>query len=194
MSRTVSASPCRLLGAKMKPSASASRAVGDSLGLERLPRRPDWLGERELRLGRYDREFEGDWTIGSFMLVRREAWEAVGGFDERFFLYSEEVDLCLRVRRAGWRVVHVPSVTILHHGSSARVLDPRLASQNAWAQLQYARKNLPARSQPLYRAALLLRYGLRSLHGERPRRTAARAATSLLLGRRRPPFEPAARA
>ena len=42
------------------------------------PRPPDWLGERELRLERYDREFEGDWTIGSFMLVRREAFDAVG--------------------------------------------------------------------------------------------------------------------
>ena len=145
---------------------SASRALGDSLGLERFPRRPDWLGERELRLERYDREFEGDWTIGSFMLVRREAFDAVGGFDERFFLYSEEVDLCLRVRRAGWKVVHSPAVTILHHGNSDRPADPRLQTQLAWAQLQYADKNLPAVSRPVFRGALLLRYGLRSLHGE----------------------------
>jgi GT2 family glycosyltransferase len=168
---------------------SASRAVGDSLGLERLPRRPDWLGERELRLERYDHEFEGDWTIGSFMLVRREAFDAVGGFDERFFLYSEEVDLCLRVGRAGWKVVHSPAVTILHHGNSERPADPRLQTQLAWAQLQYADKNLPALSRPLFRGALLLRYGLRSLHGETRRRGAARAATQLLLGRRPPPFE-----
>ena len=145
---------------------SASRALGDSLGLERFPRRPDWLGERELRLERYDREFEGDWTIGSFLLVRREAFDAVGGFDERFFLYSEEVDLCLRVQRAGWKVVHSPAVTILHHGNSDRPADPRLQTQLAWARLQYADKNLPAVSRPVFRGALLLRYGLRSLHGE----------------------------
>jgi GT2 family glycosyltransferase len=168
---------------------SASRALGDSLGLERLPRRPDWLGERELRLERYDRQFEGDWTIGSFMLVRREAFDAVDGFDERFFLYSEEVDLCLRVRRAGWKVVHSPAVTILHHGNSDRPADARLQTQLAWARLQYADKNLPAVSRPAFRGALLLRYGLRSLHGEARRRGAARAATSLLLGRRPPPFE-----
>jgi GT2 family glycosyltransferase len=168
---------------------SASRAVGDSLGLERLPRRPDWLGERELRLERYDHAFEGDWTIGSFMLVRREAFDAVGGFDERFFLYSEEVDLCLRVGRAGWKVVHSPALTILHHGNSERPADPRLQTQLAWAQLQYADKNLPALSRPFFRGALLLRYGLRSLHGETRRRGAARAATQLLLGRRPPPFE-----
>jgi len=168
---------------------SASRAVGDSLGLERFPRRPDWLGERELRLARYDREFEGDWTIGSFMLVRREAWDGVGGFDERFFLYSEEVDLCLRVRRAGWKIVHSPAVTILHHGNADRPADARLQAQLAWARLQYADKNLPALSRPVFRGALLLRYGARSLHGEPRRRGAARAATALLLGRRPPPFE-----
>src|SRR6185503_9656389 len=130
-----------------------------------FPRRPDWLGERELRLERYDREFEGDWTIGSFMLVRREAWDAAGGFDERFFLYSEEVDLCLRVRRAGWKIVHSPAVTILHHGNADRPADARLQAQLAWARLQYADKNLPALSRPVFRGALLL------------------------LGRRPPPFE-----
>ena len=168
---------------------SASRALGDSLGLERFPRRPDWLGERELRLERYDREFEGDWTIGSFLLIRREAFDAVGGFDERFFLYSEEVDLCLRVQQAGWKVVHSPAVTILHHGNSDRPADARLQTQLAWARLQYADKNLPAVSRPVFRGALLLRYGLRALHGETRRRGAARAATALLLGRRPPPFE-----
>ena len=122
------------------------------------------------------------------MLARREALDAVGGFDERFFLYSEEVDLCLRLRRAGWKIVHVPTLTILHHGSDGRALDPRLAGQSAWAQLQYARKHLPPRSQAAFRAALLLRYGARSLHPEPRRRRAARAATALLLGRRPPPF------
>src|SRR4029079_11856034 len=110
----------------------------------------------EAGLARYDRECEGDWTIGSFMLGRREAWDGVGGFDERFFLYSEEVDLCLRLRRAGWRIVPLPTLTILHHGNTGRALDPRFASQSAWAQLQYADKNLPPRSRPAFRAALLV--------------------------------------
>jgi GT2 family glycosyltransferase len=173
----------------MRRFPSALGAVGDSLGLEHVPGRPGWLGERELRLERYEGEFEGDWTIGSFMLIRREAFDAVGGFDERFFLYSEEVDLCLRVRRAGWKVVHSPAVTILHHGNADRPADARLQMQLNWARLQYADKNLPALSRPVFRGALLLRYGLRSLHGEPRRRRAARAATSLLLGRRPPPFE-----
>ena len=91
--------------------------------------------------------------------------------------------------RAGWKVVHSPAVTILHHGNSDRPADARLQTQLAWAQLQYADKNLSAVSRPVFRGALLLRYGLRSLHGEPRRRGAARAATALLLGRRPPPFE-----
>jgi GT2 family glycosyltransferase len=177
----------------MRRFPSGTRALGDALGLERVPGRPGWLGERELRLERYEHGLDGDWTIGSFLLARRSALDTVGGFDERFFLYSEEVDLCLRVRRAGWKVVHEPGMTILHHGSTGRVLDPRLASQNAWAQLQYAQKHLAAPSRGLLRSALLVRYGARSLHGDPQRRRAARAATALLLGRRPPPFERPAR-
>jgi hypothetical protein len=178
-----------LLTPTMRRFPSGTRALGDAFGLERLPGRPAWLGERELRLERYEHEFEGDWTIGSFLLARGEALERAGGFDERFFLFSEEVDLCLRIRQAGWKVVHEPTVTILHHGSNGRVLDPRLASQNALAQVQYARKNLSAPSRAAVRAALVLRYGARSLHGEPQRRRAARAAAAQVLGLRRPPFE-----
>jgi hypothetical protein len=173
----------------MRRFPTVGRAVGDALGLERWSARPASLGERELRLERYASEFEGDWTIGSFMLAPRDVLEAVGGFDDSFFLYSEEVDLCLRIRETGRRIVHLPSMTILHHGSTARVLDPRMAQQNAYAQLQYARKHLAAPARAGYRAALLLRYGLRSLPTvDPPRRSAARAAAALVLGRARPPF------
>ena len=44
--------------------------------------------------------------VGSYMLARREALFGAGFMDERFFLYSDEPDLCLRIRRAGWRIVH----------------------------------------------------------------------------------------
>ena len=107
----------------MRRFPNVARALGDALGLERLAARPGSLGERELVDDRYDREFESDWTIGSFMLARSEALAATGGFDERFFVYSEEVDLCLRIKRAGWKIVHLPTMTILHHGSTVRALD-----------------------------------------------------------------------
>ena len=55
------------------------------------------------------------------MLLRGQALEAVGLMDERFFMYGEDLDLCLRFRGAGWQVVYFPEVRILHHkGASTR--------------------------------------------------------------------------
>ncbi len=55
-----------------------------------------------------------DWVSGCCLLVRLAAVEAIGGFDDAFFLYGEDVDWCLRARRAGWRVVHHPGATVHH--------------------------------------------------------------------------------
>jgi N-acetylglucosaminyl-diphospho-decaprenol L-rhamnosyltransferase len=58
---------------------------------------------------------------GAYMVVRRKAWQQVGGFDPAYFMYNEDVDLNVRLRRAGWRVVFLPDVHITHHlGASSR--------------------------------------------------------------------------
>ena len=63
-----------------------------------------------------------DQISGAYMVIRREAWQAVGGFDPAYFMYNEDVDLNVRLRRAGWRVVFLPDVQITHHlGASSRV-------------------------------------------------------------------------
>ncbi len=71
---------------------------------------------------RHDVEREVDWVSGASMLVRREAFEQVGGFDEGFFMYVEDLDLCTRMRGAGWKSVYHPQAQMLHHvaGSSRR--------------------------------------------------------------------------
>ncbi|HEY0672861.1 MAG TPA: glycosyltransferase family 2 protein [Longimicrobiales bacterium] len=58
--------------------------------------------------------YDVDWIDGCCMLLRPEALRAVHGFDEAYFLYYEETDLCVRLRQAGWRVRVVPSVSVLH--------------------------------------------------------------------------------
>ena len=55
-----------------------------------------------------------DWVAGMFMVFSRDAYAAVSGFDERYFLYYEDVDLCWRLRRAGYNVVMLPSVRVVH--------------------------------------------------------------------------------
>lgn len=76
--------------------------------------------------GRPDRTFADpreeafvDWVPGAFAVIRREALEDVSGFDERFFLYYEEVDLCRRMRQAGWRIAYWPEVLVRHVGGAS---------------------------------------------------------------------------
>lgn len=57
------------------------------------------------------------WVSGAAMLIERETFTALGGFDERFFLYKEDEDLCLRIRRAGGTIRYQPSVVVRHVGS-----------------------------------------------------------------------------
>ncbi len=70
-----------------------------------------------------DEPVEVDWLVGAALLVRRAAYEQVGGLDEGFFMYSEELDWCRRMKAAGWRVVHFPAARVVHHEgrSSAQV-------------------------------------------------------------------------
>jgi N-acetylglucosaminyl-diphospho-decaprenol L-rhamnosyltransferase len=57
-----------------------------------------------------------DWVSGCCMLLPREAWDDVHGFDERYFMYVEDMDLCFRLRKAGWRTEFEPAATIMHVG------------------------------------------------------------------------------
>jgi N-acetylglucosaminyl-diphospho-decaprenol L-rhamnosyltransferase len=59
------------------------------------------------------------WLSGSCMLLRREAFDAVGGFDPSYFMYCEDMDLCRRLGEAGWSSVYVPSAVITHQGGHA---------------------------------------------------------------------------
>lgn len=56
-----------------------------------------------------------DWVAGMFMLFRREVFEKLGGFDERYFLYYEDVDLCARLRLQGYKVALCPAAKVVHH-------------------------------------------------------------------------------
>ena len=55
-----------------------------------------------------------DWVSGSCFLIRREAWDSIAGFDESYFMYAEDVDLCWRAGRAGWKVLYEPAARIVH--------------------------------------------------------------------------------
>jgi GT2 family glycosyltransferase len=68
---------------------------------------------------KHDRERRVPWVLGAAHAIRREAFEAVGGFDESYVMYYEEVDLCYRMLQAGWDTRFVPCATVMHVGGAA---------------------------------------------------------------------------
>jgi N-acetylglucosaminyl-diphospho-decaprenol L-rhamnosyltransferase len=137
---------------------SPARQLGEALMLTRLPGLSH-LQEDESRPEVYEREQSADWLSGSFLLARREAVEQAGGLDERFFLFSEETDWCLRVRAAGWDIRHFPTLRLTHH--TGRTERPDLYAQNSYSKVLYARKHFAPPARAAFRAALALRHALR---------------------------------
>jgi N-acetylglucosaminyl-diphospho-decaprenol L-rhamnosyltransferase len=77
-----------------------------------------WIGDER---GWVRRGGDVEWTVGAFWLVRRSAWERLGGFDERYFLYFDDVEYCHRLRAAGWSVRFDPTVRAIHaFGAASR--------------------------------------------------------------------------
>jgi len=173
---------------------SVTRALGEALFSERWPVHPAWAGERVLDWEAYERERECDWTSGSFMLARREALLSAGLLDERFFIYSEEPDLCLRIKRAGWQIRHLPQMTIVHHAGKGGVR-PRMVAQDAYTRRQYAQKHFSPASRGLYLSACGLRHLIRAVGAYAAggdagaHREGARWALSTLTGRGEPPLD-----
>ena len=83
-----------------------------------------------------------DWAMAAALLLRREALDDVGPFDEDFFIYSEETDLARRLRRAGWRTQYFPQVTVVHHESQFSAGIPERRINEMWrGRHRYWRKH-----------------------------------------------------
>ncbi len=104
-----------------------------------------------------------DWLSGACLLVRRAAIAEVGGMDERFFMFNEDVDWCRRMKLGGWQVTYVPDAVVVHHvGASRRKVAARVIVARHLGMIHYFHKHHP--SHPLVAAladgAILLRAGL----------------------------------
>jgi N-acetylglucosaminyl-diphospho-decaprenol L-rhamnosyltransferase len=82
-----------------------------------------------------------DWVAGMFMLFCSDAYRAIGGFDERYFLYYEDVDICRRVRKIGRLVYYDPRVTVIHDARRASRRNPRLALHHLASALRFLRRS-----------------------------------------------------
>jgi len=100
------------------------------------------LGRVGVKQSRGDAPRAVDWVMGAALFLRRDAVEEVGLFDEGYFLYSEEVDLCRRLNRAGWEVRYFPKVTVVHHESQFSAEIPERRINELWrSRHRYWRKH-----------------------------------------------------
>jgi len=120
-----------------------------------------------------------DWVSGACFLVRRQAFEELGGFDEGYFMYAEDVDLCWRAHSAGWGVVYVPGAVVTHLQGHATARHPyRMLVAHHRSAVRFA-----ARSATGWRRALVPLAGA-ALAGRLLIAVAAQAVRSVQGGRR----------
>jgi N-acetylglucosaminyl-diphospho-decaprenol L-rhamnosyltransferase len=132
--------------------------VEDSLfytDLYRLSPVRDYLHKHYIWWGDHDRVREVDWVNGACMMVRREVVEQIGGLDEGYFIYAEEVDWCYCMRRAGWGVYFTPEAKVIHLGGKAmdRVPAERIILKYK-GQYRFYRKYYPLWHRLILRAAV----------------------------------------
>lgn len=159
---------------RREPTVSRTLGAGDS----RFPRLSEIVNEPEA----YTHPHEIEWATGAVMLVSRECFLALGGFDESFFMYSEETDLCLRARDAGWSVRFTPAARARHvGGGSGR--NPELYAMQVLNRVRLHRR----RHTLVSSAALLALTALReSLHAATGNPDSRRALEALMVRSRRP--------
>lgn len=121
---------------------TVTRSLGDAVLGRFLGDRPGWLSETVRDPTAYAWAHPVDWGTGAAMLIRADAAAAIGPWDERFFLYSEETDYCRRAREAGWEVWFEPAARV-RHAAGGSGSGPELTALLQVNRVRYARKHRP---------------------------------------------------
>jgi N-acetylglucosaminyl-diphospho-decaprenol L-rhamnosyltransferase len=151
-----------------------------------MPRR-SWTDELIRDPAAYDEPWSPEWLSGACMLVRRDAFEKIGGFDERFFLYCEDTDLCRRLWDAGHVVRFEPAAQVWHVGGASSEAGETQAVA-ARSRVLYAQKHMRRPGASLQAAGVALGEATRAIAKARRsaiRRSHVRALRAALAPRSR---------
>jgi N-acetylglucosaminyl-diphospho-decaprenol L-rhamnosyltransferase len=124
-----------------------------ALFLHRIAKRASWADEVIWDRAAYEVPGSPQWLSGACLLIRREAFAAIGGFDERFFLYCEDIDICKRLRGAGYGLRYEPGATVRHIGG-ASAPSGTTTPIYARSRIAYARKHYRRGAVGLERAGV----------------------------------------
>ena len=153
------------------------RALGDMiLTAQRAGRFPRW-SERVTDRRCYADETSADWAAGTAMLISRGCLDACGGWDESFFLYSEETEFCLRVRDCGFKLILAPDAEVLHLGGESRV-SPQLRALLVVNRVRLYRRTHSAAATASFWLIAVVREASRATIGRRVSRRALAALVS----------------
>jgi N-acetylglucosaminyl-diphospho-decaprenol L-rhamnosyltransferase len=163
----------RNMDGSVYPSGRAFPSVIDAVGHAFLGSTvPENRFSRRYRLSDWDRraEREVDWVSGCCMLTPRSAYDEMGGFDESFLLYGEELDIASRLHAAGWSVLFTPEVEVLHEIGVSTGRSRRSLRMHSASLYRYYRKHRAGgwrrSTLPLAWAALRLRAELEWIRGK----------------------------
>ncbi|MGA7937861.1 MAG: glycosyltransferase family 2 protein [Kovacikia sp.] len=117
---------------------------------------------------RIDQRFEAlqevDIVVGAAFLIRKVLFDRLGGFDETFFMYFEESDLCYRAKQLGWKILYTPEVSLIHiRGHSVDKAGDRMVLEYRKSQLYYYQKHRSGQEQLVLRLYLLLKFSVSAL-------------------------------
>ncbi|BCW36374.1 hypothetical protein StoSoilA2_24300 [Arthrobacter sp. StoSoilA2] len=129
------------------------RALGDAALGSHLRGRPGWLSEMDFDPEGYQHAHRVDWATGAALLISAEVAEAVGAWDEQFFLYSEETDYCRRTRESGNSIWFEPTARMWHERGGSGT-SPQLTALMSVNRVRYAVKHLGRSRAMLFRAAV----------------------------------------
>jgi GT2 family glycosyltransferase len=155
-----------------------------ALFLHRLFPTADWADELVRDARAYEHRQSPEWASGACLLVRRDALDKLGGFDEAFFLYCDDMDLCRRLRDVGLEILFVPEAVALHEGGASM---PRgsLLPMLAESRIRFAHKHGDFLTTALERSGVVLGSLTHALVGRSTTRRGHLAAIPIALGLRR---------
>jgi N-acetylglucosaminyl-diphospho-decaprenol L-rhamnosyltransferase len=117
------------------PSLSVAALTATAV-YHRIAKRTAWR-KQLFGVWQHDVEREVDWAVGAALLMRRDAVDEIGGFDERFFMYAEDVEWCWRARRRGWEIWFTPDALIRHIGNASGAQNYGRRRTEAWIANTY---------------------------------------------------------